>query len=304
MRAHRLTAALAAAWMLVMAGPALSSELSGSGWQLVEIQSMDDTTYTPRFPGRYTLDFLEGGRAAIQADCNRATGRWTSEQSSQLRFGPIASTKALCPDGSISDRFLVQFEWVRSYIIRDQRLYLATMADGSIIEFQPIPPLAGRVGGETIRTRDTLELQAQVLNTLLDQYVQEKDINVSAAEIDAVTAGMARHGAADDDLTPEEAIAAKTMRGAMAAALIRHWKINKALFEEFGGRLVRQQLGPEPIDAYRQFLEQAEAQGRFEVYGDDRKAAFWRYFTEEAMHDFIPPGSDEERAAFAEPFWQ
>jgi hypothetical protein len=30
-----------------------------------------------------------------------------------------------------------QFEWVRSYVVEGGHLFLSTMADGSIIEFEP-----------------------------------------------------------------------------------------------------------------------------------------------------------------------
>jgi hypothetical protein len=32
-----------------------------------------------------------------------------------------------------------QFQWVRSYVLENGNLFLATMADGSIIEFEPLP---------------------------------------------------------------------------------------------------------------------------------------------------------------------
>jgi hypothetical protein len=34
---------------------------------------------------------------------------------------------------------MAQFPWVRSYVTKDGGLFLATMADGSIIEFEPMP---------------------------------------------------------------------------------------------------------------------------------------------------------------------
>ena len=45
----------------------------------------------------------------------------------------------MCPPPSISDRYLAQFEWVRSYVMHDGHLFLATQADGAIIEFEPVP---------------------------------------------------------------------------------------------------------------------------------------------------------------------
>ena len=120
-----------------------AGELAGTSWQLVNIQSMDDNTYTPDDPAAYTLDFLADGSMRVLADCNRGTGSWTSEAPGQLQFGDIAATQALCLPDSLHDRYMSQFKWVRSYVLKDGHLFLATMADGSIIEFAPAGAAAG-----------------------------------------------------------------------------------------------------------------------------------------------------------------
>jgi len=112
------------------------TELTGTLWQLVQIMSMDDNTYEPEAPDLYTLELAADGTMSLRADCNRGSGSWSSESPGQLRFGVIAATQALCATGSLHDRYMSQFEWVRSYVMRDGRLFLATMADGAIIEFE------------------------------------------------------------------------------------------------------------------------------------------------------------------------
>ena len=111
--------------------------LGGTRWRLVQIMSMDDSTYKPDDQALYTLNFEVDGNMSVLADCNRGKGSWTSESDGQLQFGPIATTRVMCPPGSLHDRYLSQFEWVRSYVMRDGHLFLATMADGAIIEFEP-----------------------------------------------------------------------------------------------------------------------------------------------------------------------
>jgi para-nitrobenzyl esterase len=106
----------------------------------VKIMSMDDTIYTPDDPGRYTLEFGPDGLASVRADCNRGSGSWTSESPGALVFGPLAATSAECGPASIHARYISQFQWVRSYVLKDGHLFLATMADGSIIEFEPLAP--------------------------------------------------------------------------------------------------------------------------------------------------------------------
>lgn len=114
-----------------------AATLGGSSWRLVQIMSMDDNTYKPDDPSRYTLSFGTDGSMNVLADCNQGKGTWVSESGSRLQFGPIAATMAMCPPESLHDRYLSQFEWVRSYVMKDGHLFLATMADGSIIEFEP-----------------------------------------------------------------------------------------------------------------------------------------------------------------------
>jgi hypothetical protein len=93
-------------------------------------------------------------------------------------------------------------------------------------------------------------------------------------------------------------------RQAVASAFVRQWKLNQALYREYGGRIVYQQGGPEPLDAYRKFLEAQREQGAFEILNKNLDERFWRYYTNDAIHSFYPTGSEEERQAFAEPWWK
>jgi heat shock protein HslJ len=120
-------------------GTDAASELAGTSWQLVKIMEMDDSVDEPDDRSLYTLQFGEDGRAFMRADCNRGNGTWSSEAPGQLQFGPIASTRAMCPPESLSDKYLAQFGWVRSYVMENGHIFLATMADGAIIEFEPAP---------------------------------------------------------------------------------------------------------------------------------------------------------------------
>ena len=118
--------------------PDTRASLAGTAWRLVEIVSMDDHRYAPADRALYTLEFNVDGSLRIRADCNLGTGSWTSQSAGLLQFGRIAATQAMCPPGSLHDRYVAQFPWVRSYVLKDGRLFLATMADGSIIEFEPM----------------------------------------------------------------------------------------------------------------------------------------------------------------------
>jgi heat shock protein HslJ len=310
------TAAAPAAEAAAVAGApapaeeAAAPELAGTAWRLLNIAEMDDSTDIPDDPAKYTLAFGADGTASMRADCNRGSGTWTSESPGQLTFGPIAATRAMCPPESLSDKYLAQFEWVRSYVMKDGHLFLATMADGSIIEFEPLPAVAATVFGEEIRTEDASEMQDRVLTLLFDRYAAEHGLTAEESEIDAfvesMKRGMAESGltAGEDDLTPEEAAQLDTMRRQMGRGMIRQWKINKLLYEQYGGRIIYQQLGPEPLDAYRAYLEERKAAGDFTIENPELADAFWRYYRDESIHDFMAAGSEDEARAFAVPPWQ
>ena len=98
---------------------------------------------------------------------------------------------------------------------------------------------------------------------------------------------------------PEEVKA----REEIAAAFIRQWKINRALYQQYGGRIIFQQGGPEPLDAYRRFLEEARSHGDFEIADKDLEAGFWRYYLNDAIHSFYVVDSKEEAQALGTPPW-
>jgi heat shock protein HslJ len=134
--------------MLCLAGcassPLTSFSLAGTSWQLVAIQSMDDAQGTTRIadPQRFTLRLGDDGRAAMRLDCNRGAGTWQATPSAdgasgQLQFGPIAATRALCPPPHLDERVARDLAYVRSYLLKDGKLFLSLMADGGIYEWHP-----------------------------------------------------------------------------------------------------------------------------------------------------------------------
>jgi heat shock protein HslJ len=114
--------------------------IAGRPWQLMRIRMLDGAVLVPDDPARYTLELGADGRASVQADCNRGSGTFQLEGAS-LTFGPVATTRAMCPPGSLSDRYLAQLGLVASWTEKDGRLHLATRADGAILEFQPADQL-------------------------------------------------------------------------------------------------------------------------------------------------------------------
>ena len=135
----RLATAGAALSPQLMDAPSTPSpELAGTSWQLVRFEGGDGTILTPDDRAKYTIEFAAGGRLTARIDCNRGRSTWKSAGPSQIEFGPLLITRALCPPGSLHDQIVRQWGHVRSYVIRDGHLFLALMADGGIYEFEPI----------------------------------------------------------------------------------------------------------------------------------------------------------------------
>jgi heat shock protein HslJ len=153
--------------------------LTGTQWRLVEFQSMDDAQGTTR-PGEgsaYTMWLHGDGSVAMQLNCNRATGSWsaapgTDATSGRFEFGPLAATRALCPPPSMDESIVAQSSYVRSYLLKDDRLYLSLMADGGIYvwaretgasasgDFAAAPENGGPRNWEVVRTLNLREQPA------------------------------------------------------------------------------------------------------------------------------------------------
>lgn len=112
--------------------------LAGVIWQLVKFQGGDGKVLTPAGE-KYTLEFGADGRVRARIACNRGMGSFKTDGNSQIEFGPMAVTRAMCPPGAMDmhDQVLKQLSNIRSYVIKDGRLFLSLMADAGIYEFEP-----------------------------------------------------------------------------------------------------------------------------------------------------------------------
>ena len=136
---------LAALWFVLCGGHAqaapktAAAHLGGTSWQLVKFEGGDDTILRPDRGAQYTIAFGTDGRVSVRIDCNRGIGTWKSPGPSQLEFGPLALTRAMCPPAPLNDRIPRDWQYVRSYVIKDGHLFLALMIDAGIYEFEPRP---------------------------------------------------------------------------------------------------------------------------------------------------------------------
>ena len=87
-------------------------------------------------------------------------------------------------------------------------------------------------------------------------------------------------------MTKEVEEQVRPMLRQVAQQFLMSWTINKALYAKYGGRVIFQQTGAEPIDAYRDFLRDQEKSGRFQINDKQYESGFWRYFTSDTGYKF------------------
>lgn len=99
-------------------------------WQLTQFQP-NDATIAPMKPDtadKYELTFLDGGRAAMKVDCNRATAIWemtpTDGTHGHLTFGPLAMTRMACLTPGLDTKWELNANSVADYSVDGDTLSL------------------------------------------------------------------------------------------------------------------------------------------------------------------------------------
>jgi hypothetical protein len=90
----------------------------------------------------------------------------------------------------------------------------------------------------------------------------------------------------------------------VADAILKSWKVKKLLYEEYGGRVIFQQSGLEPIDAFQKFFDETRKSKDVVLHDDeydDVYDAMAEYLDED--HQKLPSDSKDVREYFASPTW-
>ena len=147
---------------------------AGGAWRLGSIVSMDDSIFRPEPGSHYLLLMYPDGRLQVQSRCLDVSGTWRHTEAGGLRFEKLTHQSSPetpdCVGLGLNRRLLTDLGFVRSFVFRDQKLYLATMADGAILEFSASPEFdcsdpTGTVT-ETICRQAELSLLDRKLNRL------------------------------------------------------------------------------------------------------------------------------------------
>lgn len=121
--------------------------LTGTVWELQQIQMNDGTLLTANPPQNYTAEFADDGQVFVQADCNRAIGQFTEEADGRLVVTLGPTTLAACPEGSIGPQFLQAMNNSNFFFFQDNNLFIDLKLDSGTMQFSstPTPALVGTV---------------------------------------------------------------------------------------------------------------------------------------------------------------
>jgi heat shock protein HslJ len=110
-------------------------------WNLTAI-----TVKTPEFSGQvpeasqasYTILFNTDGTFSAKADCNTVQGGYVAGADGSLKLTLGPTTIVACPEGSLSDLYLIALGKVASYASAAGQLTI-TLADGGTLVYKPAP---------------------------------------------------------------------------------------------------------------------------------------------------------------------
>jgi len=213
---------------------------------------------------------------------------------------------------SISGQELFERAWEREKIMQDELLRLfarplfndfsQSLADGVKPTKAEVQALADEFSARIAKDKEYHEKKLKKIDALLAQP------NLSEAK---------RKKILDDrelqqellDLSIEAARGDRTSESykadeRMAEGMIEYWKLNIALYEKHGGgRILWQQAGFEAFDAMRNFLEEQQKQGRFEIFDPALQETLNNYWTEQGHKSFL---KDDPKtiAEFLHPVWR
>jgi hypothetical protein len=151
------------------------------------------------------------------------------------------------------------------------------------------------------------KLASLIWDPIMDEFLKTHDVKPTEAEMDDFTRVMANlplpKPEADRQLLDDSRMTDKMKKEVdreVAESFVKQWKIKKALYEEYGGIVMFQQFNPmEPLGAMRKLLEIHQAKGDFEIYDEELKQRFWKYYLQPTSWKIMKP----EDVDYSEPWW-
>jgi heat shock protein HslJ len=128
---------------LALERPAEAAELLDERWSWVGLLGGDGGTPSTAQPDAYWLKFMPEGRFWLRADCNRGRGTWHATSARTLALTVTERTHALCPEGSLSERYLQLLLKAASFRLEDGSMLVTLTPEAGSLRFvraQPPPP--------------------------------------------------------------------------------------------------------------------------------------------------------------------
>jgi hypothetical protein len=140
------------------------------------------------------------------------------------------------------------------------------------------------------------------LDQIWAEFDKTHDVKPTEAEIDDLI--MAMNMTPNRQLPDDPKIPAKMKKEVereVAESFVKQWKRSKALYEEYGGIVLFTHFNPmEPVGARRKLLESHQAKGDFEIYDEQLKQQFWKYYLQDHLSwKVLPP----DKVDYSEPWW-
>ena len=110
-------------------------ELTGVVWEWTGTQTPVEQISVAN-PGQYQIEFLTDGTVAVQADCNRAFGNYTTAEGGSITIEITGMTQAMCPPDSQSDLFIEQLNNAGTYFFQDGNLFIDQQMDSGTMQFR------------------------------------------------------------------------------------------------------------------------------------------------------------------------
>ena len=87
----------------------------------------------PASQGSYTITFNTNGTFSAKADCNTLQGGYVAGTDGKLTLTPGPSTIVQCPEGSLSDLYIIGLDKVASYAIAGSQLTIKLDDQGTLV---------------------------------------------------------------------------------------------------------------------------------------------------------------------------
>ena len=198
-------------------------------------------------------------------------------------------------------------QWEQSILVQDLAYKVMEEARKRFLKETGMEPAQQDIDGYIAflhRARQAERKQRAEAREKLQQELQQPDLGEEHRatakkrlsmldEMDKYDVPPATAEARKEQQESEQTVAAMTVSG---------WKFNQALYRKYGGRVIFQQAGLEPIDAHKAFMQELETSGAYKIL-DPAYEDLFKEANEYFDKKFQYADQAEIDKYFASPWW-